>query len=457
MSDPLLKPFKKEQLLIVFHPGSWRQTLPGTGDESAEVQYEDWRKGKVLGSGMYGTVRLIRSVQDEKKVRAVKEVFKKKTKTIRVIQELQALVTLKKYPEYFVQFFGWWEDEDYFYFAMEYVEDGDLVSLLGEETKLRETDAQTIAKQILKGLETMHEHKICHRGVKPDNILAISWLPGPLRVKLADFGCSKHAVGTDLRSTIGTFGYMAPEVSGYIEDQETLHSYRIPLLPPVSIDSFLVGSAHPQSATKRRGGLYDDEFVHSPEEGLGITLRNAPQALQASSNPPPTRKSDDSGDTRWGISQATAAIKAAGAGQVGGFEPLGGHDSPHAQHPQTSSYQPPTEESNETGDTRWGLSQATAAIMGVGAGQEPVRLRNSPQPRRKSLYLLPTGKSDENGNRGTRIPRFTAREYLDVTDHALPSELQPLYELPPIGKSEKIGGPRGWISRAIAVIKGAGV
>jgi hypothetical protein len=143
--------------------------------------------------------------------------------------------------------------------------------------------------------------------------------------------------------------------------------------------------------------------VHSPEEGLGITLRNAPQPLQASSNPPPTRKSDDSGDTRWGI------------------------------------------------------SQATAAIMGVGAGQEPVRLRNSPQPRRKSPYLLPTGKSDENGNRGTRIPRFTAREYLDVTDHALPSELQPLYELPSIGKSEKIGGPRGWISRAIAVIKGVGV
>jgi serine/threonine protein kinase len=51
---------------------------------------------------------------------------------------------------------------------MEYVEHGDLVSLLGEETKLRETDAQTIAKQILKGLETMHEHNICHRDVKPD-------------------------------------------------------------------------------------------------------------------------------------------------------------------------------------------------------------------------------------------------------------------------------------------------
>jgi hypothetical protein len=96
MSDPLLKPFKKEQLPIVSHPGYWRQTLPGTGDDSTEVQYEDWRKGKVLGSVMYGTVRLIRSVQDEKKVRAVKEVFKKKTKTIRVIQELQALVTLKK-------------------------------------------------------------------------------------------------------------------------------------------------------------------------------------------------------------------------------------------------------------------------------------------------------------------------------------------------------------------------
>lgn len=77
-----------------------------------------------------------------------------------------------------------------------------------------------------------------------------------------------------------------------------------------------------QRSAGRKNGFYDrdDEFVHSSEEG--IELRNAPQPLRTSSYPPPTGISDESGDTRWGISQATAAITGAGAGQVGGFEPV---------------------------------------------------------------------------------------------------------------------------------------
>ncbi|KAI5839657.1 kinase-like domain-containing protein, partial [Morchella snyderi] len=70
------------------------------------------------------------------------------------------------------------------------------------------------------GLQTMHQNHICHRDVKPDNILAMSWLPGPLRVKLADFGCAKFGVCTGLRTT-GTDGYMAPKVLSYDDDQET--------------------------------------------------------------------------------------------------------------------------------------------------------------------------------------------------------------------------------------------
>ncbi|KAH8152665.1 uncharacterized protein LAJ45_03506 [Morchella importuna] len=71
-----------------------------------------------------------------------------------------------------------------------------------------------------------------------------------------------------------------------------------------------------QRSAGRKNGFYDrdDEFVHSSEEG--IELRNAPQPLRTSSYPPPTGISDESGDTRWGISQATAAITGAGAGQT---------------------------------------------------------------------------------------------------------------------------------------------
>ena len=34
----------------------------------------------------------------------------------------------------------------------------------------------------------------------------------PVHVKLADFGISKQTEGTELKTQVGTFGYMAPEV-----------------------------------------------------------------------------------------------------------------------------------------------------------------------------------------------------------------------------------------------------
>jgi serine/threonine protein kinase len=39
----------------------------------------------------------------------------------------------------------------------------------------------------------------------------------PIKVKLSDFGISKITEGTDLKTQIGTFGYIAPEVFGLLE------------------------------------------------------------------------------------------------------------------------------------------------------------------------------------------------------------------------------------------------
>lgn len=40
----------------------------------------------------------------------------------------------------------------------------------------------------------------------------------PIQVKLADFGISKLIDGTELKTQVGTFGYIAPEVFGLLED-----------------------------------------------------------------------------------------------------------------------------------------------------------------------------------------------------------------------------------------------
>lgn len=92
-----------------------------------------------------------------------------------------------------------------------------------------------------------------------------------------------------------------------------------------------------RTAGRKSTGFYDEtnEFAHSSSEE-GYELRNtSPQSFRTpqptnpyAQQPPPARISEDSADTRWGISQATAAITGAGAGKVGGFESVQRKDTP---------------------------------------------------------------------------------------------------------------------------------
>ncbi|KAH7000892.1 kinase-like domain-containing protein [Ilyonectria destructans] len=182
---------------------------------------ETWYRQQVLGNGSFGCVWLERCASGpaEGKLRAVKEIRKDPSLPVSYSRELEAMAKFshKRYAHCFVECYGWYESENMVFIAMEYIEYGDLQNYLNQP--FSEAHAKVIASQLVEGLGYMHENGFAHRDLKPKNILV--YQPGPdWWVKIGDLGISKRAEekGTELRTKIGTEGYFAPEVLGFVPD-----------------------------------------------------------------------------------------------------------------------------------------------------------------------------------------------------------------------------------------------
>ncbi|KAI5840177.1 kinase-like domain-containing protein [Morchella snyderi] len=171
---------------------------------------EKWVRVRVLGEGSYGVVWLEKK---GKEIRAVKQVSK--ANFILNQRELYALEELKEYPKHFVKLLEWFEDQKNIYIAMEYIEHGDLMGVVkSRQGSISEDEIRSVARQLLIALRIMHSKSFCHRDLKPQNILVTSI--SPIKVKIADFGVTKQSSdSTQLRTVVGTWGYMAPEVLGF--------------------------------------------------------------------------------------------------------------------------------------------------------------------------------------------------------------------------------------------------
>ncbi|MCJ1434658.1 hypothetical protein MMC27_004027 [Xylographa pallens] len=167
-----------------------------------------------IGKGAFADVFKF-ATKREGKVFAVKQIEKRKFMKDGVLDhkvhnELRIMKILN-HP-HIVEYVEYEEREKYLFIVMEYIPHGDLLRYLGNYGKMYEPQCQSITRQLCHALRYLHNCRITHRDIKPDNIL-ISRLE-PFVVKLSDFGLSKVITHdeTFLKTFCGTLLYCAPEV-----------------------------------------------------------------------------------------------------------------------------------------------------------------------------------------------------------------------------------------------------
>jgi len=96
--------------------------------------------------------------------------------------------------------------------VMELVNGGELFYKIVDKGSYSEVEARDIVRQLVEGVDYLHNQGIAHRDLKPENLLCSETEDGVV-IKIADFGLSKAFSGESaLETSCGTPDYAAPEV-----------------------------------------------------------------------------------------------------------------------------------------------------------------------------------------------------------------------------------------------------
>ncbi len=109
------------------------------------------------------------------------------------------------------------------YLVTEYLDGRTLDQRLKESRPLPEKEALTIASRVCEALQYLHDNRVIHRDLKPQNVM----LCGDGTLRIMDFGIARDSVSRRITrvgnsSSMGTPDYMAPEqVNGRRADRRT--------------------------------------------------------------------------------------------------------------------------------------------------------------------------------------------------------------------------------------------
>ncbi|KAI7742444.1 hypothetical protein M8C21_006773, partial [Ambrosia artemisiifolia] len=159
-------------------------------DQSSRRGFANWMKGDYLGTGSLGPV--YEDGQGKKSV-------------IQLEQEVSLLSQLQH--ENIVRYLGTDKDDSKLYIFLD-LATGSSLAKLYQNYELRAPQVSAYTRQILSGLNYLHDRNVVHRDIKCANIL----IDATGSAKLADFGLAKTIALNGISYCKGTAYWMAPEV-----------------------------------------------------------------------------------------------------------------------------------------------------------------------------------------------------------------------------------------------------
>ena len=180
--------------------------------ENIKISYNDFQSLKLLGTGSFGRVLLVRFSLN-KKLYAMKILNKNQIKLKNQVDhtKTERNLMVKVNCPFVVNIKFAFQDESKLYIVSDFMQGGDMFyHLHSKKRKFNEETAKFYLIELILGLEFLHKNNIIYRDLKPENILMD--LDG--HIKISDFGLSKilDRPNDKTFTLCGTPQYISPEI-----------------------------------------------------------------------------------------------------------------------------------------------------------------------------------------------------------------------------------------------------
>lgn len=132
----------------------------------------DFKKLKFLGEGRFGQVHFVVHIETNC-IYALKQIKKECIRKNKMEDQLLMEIKMQFYLNHpnILKLYGVFNDEENIYLILEFMEEGTLYSQLKRMKKIPQDQAARKLKDVLDGVNHLHQQHIAHRDIKPENIV----------------------------------------------------------------------------------------------------------------------------------------------------------------------------------------------------------------------------------------------------------------------------------------------